>query len=242
VLFDGRQHQDRELHPNSRRSLSSYRATRPADKARHASDAVKRLLDLVGSTVPLIVLGPLLGGLAVVIRMTSPGPAFFRQIRLGRAEQSFVMYKFRTMYDCSDDRTHREYVRKLLSDEVPRLGKDGLYKLSDDPRITPVGAFLRQTSLDELPQLFNVLAGKMSLVGPRPALPWEAELYQPQHRKRFEVKPGITGLWQVSGRSKLTMKEALDLDVQYVQRRSFRLDLAILAKTVLVVLRRDGAR
>jgi lipopolysaccharide/colanic/teichoic acid biosynthesis glycosyltransferase len=241
VLFDGKQHQARELHPLSRRSLSAYRATRRAGRARNASDAIKRLLDIVGSAVLLIVLGPILGALALVVRMTTPGPALFRQVRLGRAEQSFVMYKFRTMYDGGDDKTHRQYVASLLGSSEP-VAKDGLYKLSHDPRITPVGAFLRRTSLDELPQLFNVLAGKMSLVGPRPALPWEAELYEPQHRKRFEVKPGMTGLWQVSGRSKLTMKQALDLDCQYVECRSFLLDLTILGKTVLVVLSRDGAR
>jgi lipopolysaccharide/colanic/teichoic acid biosynthesis glycosyltransferase len=242
VLFDGKQHRETELHPPLRRSLSSDRVIRPAAKSRIASDTIKRVVDLVGSAVLLIVLAPLIAALAIVIKMNSPGPALFRQIRLGRGEQSFTMYKFRTMYDGGDDKSHREYVTKLLSDDTPALAKDGLYKLSDDPRITSVGAFLRRTSLDELPQLLNVLAGKMSLVGPRPALPWEAKLYQPHYRKRFEVKPGITGLWQVSGRSKLTMKQALDLDCQYVERRSVVLDLAILGKTVLVVLRRDGAR
>jgi lipopolysaccharide/colanic/teichoic acid biosynthesis glycosyltransferase len=215
--------------------------TDPTPDARWASDALKRVVDVFGSVVLLIVLTPLLVLVAVLIRVTSPGSALFRQNRLGRGERSFVMYKFRTMYDGRDDKCHREYVTRLLSD-APPPAKDGVYKLSDDPRITPVGAFLRRTSLDELPQLFNVLTGKMSLVGPRPALQWEADLYQPQHRRRFEVKPGITGLWQVSGRSKLTMKEALDLDALYVERRSFLFDLAILAKTVPAVLRRDGAR
>jgi lipopolysaccharide/colanic/teichoic acid biosynthesis glycosyltransferase len=241
VLFDGKQHRERELDAPWRRSLSSDRAIRPAAKSRIASDTIKRVVDLVGSAVLLIVLAPLIAALAIVIKMTSPGPALFRQIRVGQGEQSFTMYKFRTMYDGGDDKTHREYVTSLLSDGAP-IAKDGLYKLSDDPRITPVGAFLRRTSLDELPQLFNVLTGKMSLVGPRPALEWEAKLYQPHHCKRFEAKPGITGLWQVSGRSKLTMKQALDLDCDYVERRSGVLDLAILGKTVLVVLRRDGAR
>jgi lipopolysaccharide/colanic/teichoic acid biosynthesis glycosyltransferase len=209
---------------------------------RLTSEVLKRVLDVVGSAILLVVLTPLLLLVAVLIRITSPGPALFRQVRLGRAEVPFVMYKFRTMYDGRDDKSHREYVTKLLRDDAPSLANDGLYKLSDDPRITPIGAFLRRTSLDELPQLLNVLTGKMSLVGPRPALPWEAELYQPEHRKRFEAKPGMTGLWQVSGRSRLTIKEALDLDARYVERRSFFFDLAILARTVVVVLRRDGAR
>jgi lipopolysaccharide/colanic/teichoic acid biosynthesis glycosyltransferase len=242
MLFDGKQHHERRLQTPPRRLPSWHQGTHPVAKSRIASDRIKRVVDLLGSAVLLLVLAPLLGTLALLIRITSSGPALFRQVRLGRGEHFFVMYKFRTMYDGADDKSHREYVTRLLSDDVPPLTKDGVYKLTDDPRITPVGAFLRRTSLDELPQLINVLTGKMSLVGPRPALPWEADLYQPQHRKRFEVKPGVTGLWQVNGRSKLTMKEALDLDAQYVERRSLLLDLAILAKTVPAVLRRDGAR
>jgi lipopolysaccharide/colanic/teichoic acid biosynthesis glycosyltransferase len=245
-MFEDGQHAGRESISSS--SSSSERAlpwgdtARPAAGARAASDALKRVVDVLGSVVLLLLLTPLLILVAVLIRVTTPGPALFRQVRLGRAECSFVMYKFRTMYDGADDKRHREYVASLLSNDAPPVANDGLYKLSDDPRITPIGAFLRRTSLDELPQLFNVLAGSMSLVGPRPALAWEAELYQADDRKRFEVKPGMTGLWQVSGRSKLTMKEALDLDCLYVERRSLRLDLAILGKTVLVVLKRDGTR
>jgi lipopolysaccharide/colanic/teichoic acid biosynthesis glycosyltransferase len=146
------------------------------------------------------------------------------------------------MYDGCGDGAHREYVRKLLTqDNPPAGGEQGLYKLEHDPRITPLGRFLRRVSIDELPQLLNVIRGDMSLVGPRPALPWEAELIEPAYRQRFRVPPGLTGLWQVSGRNSLTMRQGLEFDIEYVRRQSFALDLWILLKTVLVVLSTRGA-
>jgi lipopolysaccharide/colanic/teichoic acid biosynthesis glycosyltransferase len=190
----------------------------------------------------IIVLAPLFGMLCCLIRWTSPGPALYRQERLGRGKQPFTLLKFRTMYVNNDDRIHREYVASLLSEDRPNTGGDrGLYKLENDPRITPVGAWLRRTSLDELPQLFNVLRGEMSLVGPRPVLAWEAEMFRKTDQQRFEVKPGITGLWQVSGRSRLSYRDALELDVEYVRRRCLRLDLMILAGTVSAVFRNNAA-
>jgi lipopolysaccharide/colanic/teichoic acid biosynthesis glycosyltransferase len=147
------------------------------------------------------------------------------------------MYKFRSMYVDSSDEIHREFVHQLLTEDSPQPGgKGGLYKLEDDPRITRLGRFLRRSSLDELPQLFNVVFGQMSLVGPRPALPWEAELFSQRQRERFRLRPGITGLWQVSGRNSLTMRQGLELDLQYLSRQSLRLDLAILCRTLPVVL------
>jgi lipopolysaccharide/colanic/teichoic acid biosynthesis glycosyltransferase len=140
------------------------------------------------------------------------------------------MYKFRTMKADTDDTLHREYVARLLTEEVEAV--DGLYKLTDDPRITTVGAFLRKTSLDELPQLFNVLSGELSLVGPRPALAYEATLFPGWADARFSVKPGVTGLWQVSGRNRLRMTDGLRLDIEYVARRTLRLDLRILLRTI----------
>jgi lipopolysaccharide/colanic/teichoic acid biosynthesis glycosyltransferase len=203
----------------------------------------KRVLDVVVAAVCLILLSPLLVVVAVVVRLTSPGPALFRQTRLGRAQEPFVLFKFRTMYAGSSDDVHREYVVQLLTqDQPPTGGRSGLYKLEDDARITGVGRLLRRTSIDELPQLLNVLRGEMSLVGPRPALPWESELIGPVHARRFLVSPGLTGLWQISGRNSLTMREGLDLDIEYVERQSFALDLAILARTVPVVISTRGAR
>ena len=202
----------------------------------------KRVLDLVGAAVGLLVLAPLLAVLWLAVRATSPGPALFRQQRLGRGEHPFIMYKFRSMRAGSADAIHRAYVRRMLTEDPPAGdGPGGLFKLQADPRVTPVGRFLRRSSLDELPQLYNVLRGDMSLVGPRPVLDWEAELFSASARARFSVRPGLTGLWQVSGRNRLTMPQALELDVEYVRRQSLWLDLAILARTLPAQFRRGTA-
>lgn len=200
-------------------------------------EAAKRILDFVVALLLIVSLSPVIVSLLLLVRLTSTGPALFRQERLGRCRRRFTMLKLRTMYVDNDDKIHREYVFSLLSGDNPLAGgENGLFKLEKDPRITPAGAWLRRTSLDELPQLFNVLSGKMSLVGPRPVLSWEADMFSADHGRRFEVKPGLTGLWQVSGRSRLTMKEALELDSEYVGRRSFALDILILIRTVPALL------
>ena len=204
-------------------------------------DATKRALDVVLASAGLLVIAPLLAAVWLAVRWTSPGPAIFRQDRLGRDEHPFTMYKFRTMRVDNSDAIHRDYVRQLLTEDEPATGGDrGLYKLEADPRVTRLGAWLRRTSIDELPQLVNVVRGEMSLVGPRPVLAWEAALFSATARVRFLVLPGLTGLWQVSGRSRLTMRQALDLDVEYVRRRSLRLDLRILAMTLPAQLRRGA--
>ncbi|MGA5299417.1 sugar transferase [Nucisporomicrobium flavum] len=204
------------------------------------SALVKRVLDVVLAATGLLLLTPLLAVVWVAVRLTSPGPAVFRQERLGRDEKPFTMYKFRSMTAGAADGAHRAYVRAMLTGAEPRQGDSGLYKLEQDPRVTRVGGWLRRTSLDELPQLVNVLRGDMSLVGPRPVLAWEAELFTAQQRTRFAARPGLTGLWQVSGRARLTMPQALALDVEYVRRQSLWLDLTILART-LPALRRGTA-
>src|SRR5215469_10099328 len=204
-------------------------------------DAAMRAVDIAVSLFGLILLGLPLVFLMLLVRLTSSGPALFRQDRLGRRRRSFKLLKLRTMYVDNDDRIHREYVTGLLTSDQPVTGgQRGLFKLECDPRVTPVGRWLRKTSLDELPQLLNVLKGEMSLVGPRPVLAWEAEWFSAAHQERFTVKPGITGLWQVSGRSRIPMQEALDLDTEYVRRRSLLLDLRILLLT-LPALFRGGA-
>jgi lipopolysaccharide/colanic/teichoic acid biosynthesis glycosyltransferase len=204
--------------------------------------AVRRALDFTLTSLLLVLLAPVMFVIAVLIRITTRGPVLFRQWRIGRDERPFRMLKFRTMYTGSDQGPHRDYVTRLMTELIPPRDEEGLYKLVSDDRVTPVGAILRRTSCDELPQLFNVLMGKMSLVGPRPALPWERQFYSPEHFIRFSVRPGLTGLWQVSGRNCLTMKRALDLDVEYARRHSLGLYLAILARTPLVVLTGRGAR
>jgi lipopolysaccharide/colanic/teichoic acid biosynthesis glycosyltransferase len=208
-----------------------------------AGNAGRRLRDLVLAATALILAAPLMVAIAALVRATSPGPILFRQTRLGHLERPFQMLKFRTMYADCDHGVHREYVTRMLSGEDPRQhGATALFKLEHDARIIPIGRFLRRTSLDELPQLFNVLRGDMALVGPRPVLPWEVELYKPHHRERFQVKPGITGLWQVRGRSRLSWSQALELDVEYVRRQSIALDLWILVMTLPAVLRAGEAR
>ena len=202
-------------------------------------ETVKRALDVMLASALFLVAGPTLLILCALVRLTSAGPAFFRQERVGRDMRPFTMLKLRSMYVGNDDRAHRDYVTGMLSaegdDATARHG--GLFKLVGDRRITPIGAWLRRTSLDELPQLINVLRGEMSLVGPRPMLPWEADLLAQSYRPRFTVKPGMTGLWQVSGRSRLTMHAALELDVEYVRRRSVAVDLSILARTMPALFR-----
>jgi lipopolysaccharide/colanic/teichoic acid biosynthesis glycosyltransferase len=202
----------------------------------------KRLLDLTLATICLLVVSPLLVAAAVAIRLDTPGPALFRQTRLGTHRRPFVLCKFRTMYTGCPDDVHREYVTKLLTeDQPPDGGRDGVFKLEQDARITRVGRLLRRTSIDELPQLINVIRGDMSLVGPRPALPWEAQMFDAGYFERFIVPPGLTGLWQVSGRNSLTMKQGLDLDIEYVRTQSMARDLWILVKTIPVVLSTRGA-
>ena len=179
---------------------------------------------------------------ALAVRLSSSGPVLFRQERVGYLGSTFVMFKFRSMRVGNDDQEHRDYVSRMLTEDAPpAVGRRGIYKPDHSCRTTAVGRFLRRTSLDELPQLLNVVRGDMSLVGPRPALGYEERLFDPVHRRRALVPPGMTGLWQVRGRSNMTMREALDLDVEYVDRQSLRLDLAILVRTVPTVLLGIGA-
>jgi lipopolysaccharide/colanic/teichoic acid biosynthesis glycosyltransferase len=203
--------------------------------------AVRRLLDLILASLVIVILSPLLIALAIAIRFDSPGPALFRQRRIGFGEREFTLFKFRSMRPDADPRGHREYVTALIQGESADGGDKSLYKLAVDDRITPIGRWIRRWSLDELPQLFNVIAGDMSLVGPRPAIAYEVAKYPSWYLKRFSVKPGLTGLWQVSGRNERTYEEMVRLDIEYAERRSLLLDLSILARTPLTVLGRRGA-
>lgn len=195
-------------------------------------DAMKRGLDMAVAGAVLLILSPLMVAIAALIKLGSAGPIFFRQTRPGKDSRPFEMLKFRTMYDGSD----------RVSVEVLKQANFGpLHKTKADPRITRIGKFLRRFSLDELPQLINVLRGEMSIVGPRPLLGWEFEDRQTEERMRLAVRPGMTGLWQVSGRSKLSFDEMLKLDLEYVSTRSFMLDIQILFRTLPAVVRGDGA-
>jgi lipopolysaccharide/colanic/teichoic acid biosynthesis glycosyltransferase len=201
--------------------------------ARRAVDLTVTIVALLVLAIPLIVIG-------LVIRWTSVGPALFQQQRVGFGGKTFTMYKFRTMRTGVGDEMLRELIAAELRGEDTSV--DGSYKLDSDPRVTPIGAFLRKTSLDELPQLINVLFGDMSLVGPRPCLEWEARMFPSEFQPRFSVRPGITGLWQVSGRSTVSTLEMLHLDLTYVRTRNLIGDLSILVRTVPSMLRESGAR
>jgi lipopolysaccharide/colanic/teichoic acid biosynthesis glycosyltransferase len=202
-----------------------------------------RALDIVVSGVLLIVLSPLFALLAVAIRLDSRGPALFRQRRIGLRQEPFTVNKFRTMWADAGHEQHRQFVQRLIRGEDPGEdeGTPGFRKIKRDKRVTRVGHWLRKSSLDELPQLWNVLRGEMSLVGPRPCLQYELEHYPAHWFGRFAVKPGITGLWQVSGRSELTLEEMIELDLEYARTRSFWLNLKILVRTVPAVLLARGA-
>lgn len=202
----------------------------------------KRAIDIMLSIVAIIFFAPLLLIAAFSIRLTSPGPVFFRQTRIGRDERPFTMFKLRTMQDDCDDSLHKNFNIRELGGQVDAETSDGVFKLENDPRITKVGGFLRRFSIDELPQLFNVLRGDMSLVGPRPSLPWEVELFSKEDRRRHSVPPGVTGLWQVSGRNQLSMREMLALDVSYVDQHSLLLDMTILLRTPRAVLLDQSVR
>lgn len=206
--------------------------------ARPIYDVLKRLLDIVLGVIVLVVASPVFLLTALAIKVGSRGPVFFRQQRVGRGEQEFTLIKFRTMHPHNDDTIHRQYAKDLIrgtaQSRVNEKGEEIF--LLDDPRITKVGKWIRKISLDELPNLLNVLAGDMSLVGPRPPITYEVEEYDGRSRRKLLVKPGMTGLAQVNGRGSLTFEEIIEYDLEYVKNRSFGLDLRILAKTIPAVV------
>jgi exopolysaccharide biosynthesis polyprenyl glycosylphosphotransferase len=206
---------------------------------------IKRVLDVLGSTIGLILTLPIMVVIAVTIKATSKGPVFFKQKRIGFLGEKFVFYKFRTMYNGCDEEKHKKYITRLISGEIQKNkknDKEDVFKIQNDCRITPIGKFLRKTSLDELPQFFNVIKGEMSLVGPRPPIPYEVRNYKNWHLRRIlEVKPGITGIWQVDGRSRTTFEEMVRMDIMYLNKLSIWLDIKILVKTCWVVLTGKGA-
>ena len=218
------------------------------DSKRRLHLALKRTIDFVGSAALLLLLSPVLAAIALAIKLTSKGPVIFEQERLGQFGRRFKCLKFRTMHANNDPKVHQEYIQRFIAGQAgndhSENGEDRpvVFKITNDPRVTPVGRFLRKTSLDEFPQFWNVLRGEMSLVGPRPPVPYEFEIYDVWHRRRvLEVKPGVTGLWQVSGRSRTCFDDMVRLDVRYAQSWSLWLDLRILAATPRAVLTGEGA-
>ena len=226
-----------EVHSVEGIALLGLRPVRIGGAARF----VKRTIDLAGAVALLIATAPLFAVIAWRIKRGSPGPILFRQTRLGREMREFTALKFRTMTDERHDEEHREYLATIMN-STATVGDNGLYKLERPASVTAVGHWLRRTSLDELPQLLNVIRGDMSLVGPRPCIPYETTLFQTHHFDRFAVPAGITGLWQVTARSRATFGEALDLDVAYARGWSLALDLKLLARTPIQIFRGEGAR
>ena len=208
-----------------------------------ARDGSKRALDIVGSLMFLIAFSPVFLCVAVLVKLSSSGPVLFRQQRVGKAGRPFLMLKFRSMQVNADPSIHQRYVESFIqSAGTSAPGNAVVHKIVNDPRVTPLGRFLRKSSLDELPQFWNVLTGEMSLVGPRPPLPYEVARYKSWHRRRvLEAKPGITGLWQVTGRSRTTFEDMVRLDLRYLRSRSLWTDLRILLATPRAVLSGDGA-
>ncbi len=205
--------------------------------------AAKRVFDLAAGALALAMTSPLFLVLAILIKRSGPGPVFFVQERIGKDGQRFRFYKFRTMRHHSDDAIHRQFAAMFINGEPAgcRQGNSSrIYKMTDDPRVTCVGRWLRKTSLDELPQLINIVKGEMSFVGPRPPIAYELEHYQQWHYERLKVTPGLTGLWQVSGRSNVPFDEMVRLDLHYINNWSLGMDLRILARTLPVVVQGTG--
>lgn len=204
----------------------------------------KRAIDILGATVGIALFFPLFILVALLVKTTSKGPILFSQERVGKNGKPFRMLKFRSMYTNNNDAIHREYVSKLIKGTVegePAAGGKKIYKMQKDPRITPIGRFIRKTSLDELPQFFNVLKGDMSIVGPRPALKYEVDQYDIWHCRRVITKPGITGFWQVEGRSLTTFDGMVRMDIRYIERSSLLFDLWLIIKTPFSLFTAKGA-
>ena len=227
-------------------AVSAPRLFIPADTTRYCGNQgrLKRVFDVVLAGLALTIVSPLFLAISVLIKRGSPGPVLFVQERLGRDGRPFRFYKFRSMVHNSDDAIHRQFTAMFINGDeggcAASNSGEKVFKLKRDPRITPIGALLRRTSLDELPQLLNIIKGDMSLVGPRPPIAYEIENYQPWHMERLKAVPGLTGLWQISGRSSVSFDEMVRLDIRYINEWSFWNDLGIIARTVPVVIRGTG--
>jgi lipopolysaccharide/colanic/teichoic acid biosynthesis glycosyltransferase len=203
---------------------------------------IKHSLDALAVVPALVLLLPFFLAIGLAIKVNSRGPVFFRTTMMGKNGKPFTMFKFRSMIPDITDEPHKDYVRRLINGHIrENSGKGGVFKMTEDERVTSVGRFLRKSSLDELPQLINVLKGEMSLVGPRPCLPYEYEMYKDWHKKRLSVRPGISGVWQVAGRSAVAFEDMVLLDLYYIYNRSLSMDLCILYETIFAVLGKRGA-
>lgn len=226
-------------------NIKLYPELEKRENARKVPLAIKRCIDVIGSTAALLCFSPVFAAVAVAVKLSSKGPVLFKQKRLGQHGKTFTVLKFRSMRTDCDAKIHQKYVEQFIAGQVDTNANSAakpVFKIQKDPRVTPVGRFIRKTSLDELPQFWNVLRGEMSLVGPRPPVPYEYRAYEVWHRRRvLEIKPGITGLWQVEGRSRTRFDDMVRLDLKYARAWSIWLDLKILAQTPAAVIQGEGA-
>jgi exopolysaccharide biosynthesis polyprenyl glycosylphosphotransferase len=226
-------------------NIKLYPDIQKREDARKVPLAIKRAIDLAGSAAAMVFFAPVFAAVALAIKFSSKGPVLFRQERLGQHGKTFTVLKFRSMRTDCDAKIHQQYVEQFIAGQVDGNSETAakpVFKIQQDPRVTPIGRFIRKTSLDELPQFWNVMRGEMSLVGPRPPLAYEFRKYEVWHRRRvLEIKPGITGLWQVEGRSRTRFDEMVRLDLKYARAWSVWLDLKILAQTPGAVIQGEGA-
>lgn len=226
-------------------NIKLYPELEKRESTRKVPLAIKRCIDVVGSAAALVCLSPVFAAVALAVKFSSKGPVLFKQKRLGQHGKTFTVLKFRSMRTDCDAKIHQQYVEQFIAGQVDGNAdatEKPVFKIQKDPRVTPVGQFIRKTSLDELPQFWNVLRGEMSLVGPRPPVPYEYRAYEVWHRRRvLEIKPGITGLWQVEGRSRTRFDDMVRLDLKYARVWSIWLDLKILAQTPAAVIQGEGA-
>jgi lipopolysaccharide/colanic/teichoic acid biosynthesis glycosyltransferase len=238
--IDFPQEHDNQIHSEGKSDVDLYKSQDLEKISNKAGVFAKRSVDLIGSIFGILLFSPVFIVIPILIKLSSKGPVLFRQERAGKGGKTFSFLKFRSMYVNNDATIHKDFVTDFIKGNIKESadGQKPVFKIQNDPRITPIGRFLRKTSLDEIPQFINVLMGHMSLVGPRPSIPYEVEQYDLWHRRRvLEVKPGITGLWQVEGRSSLTFDNMVRLDIQYIKKSSFLLDLKLLIKTPFMLVK-----
>ena len=238
--IDFPQEHDNQIHSEGKSDVDLYKSQDLEKISNKAGVFAKRSVDLIGSIFGILLFSPVFIVIPILIKLTSKGPVLFRQERAGKGGKTFSFLKFRSMYVNNDATIHKDFVTDFIKGNIKESadGQKPVFKIKNDPRITPIGRFLRKTSLDEIPQFINVLMGHMSLVGPRPSIPYEVEQYDLWHRRRvLEVKPGITGLWQVEGRSSLTFDNMVRLDIQYIKKSSFFLDMKLLIKTPFMLIK-----
>lgn len=238
--IDFPEEEDNQMHELGNSIVDLYRSKDLETASYKMGVFAKRSVDLIGSIFGILLFSPFFMVISILIKITSEGPVFFKQQRAGKGGKTFSFLKFRTMYVNNDATIHKEFVSDFIKGKIKETadGQKTVFKIKNDPRVTSIGRILRKTSLDEIPQFFNVLLGDMSLVGPRPSIPYEVEQYDLWHRRRvLEVKPGITGLWQVEGRSSSTFDNMVRLDLQYIRKWSFLLDIKLLIKTPFTLVK-----